>query len=274
MKTAFLFDSHVHLDAPPLVDHLSREMDLAATAGVENFLIPGVARQGWPGLLETARAVPGAFAAPGLHPAAAAGWNDGAQAELATLLSDPLVVAIGEIGLDRLLPEPEADLQEAALRGQLRLAVAAGLPVLIHCRRASARILTILGEEGAEKVGGIFHAFSGSPETAGEAIALGFAIAFGGALTFPGARRAAEVLRAIPPEWVVLETDAPDLAPHPHRGAVNRPAYLPLIARCVGKIRGWSEEETARITGANTRRVLRLPETPVAGHPPSESRGI
>jgi TatD DNase family protein len=274
MKTPPLFDSHVHLDAPPLVDHLPREMDLAGAAGVGNFLIPGVSRRTWPGVLETARAVPGAFAAPGLHPGAAADWNDEAARELATLLDDPLVVAIGEIGLDRLLPEPEIDLQEAALRGQLQLAVAAGLPVLIHCRRASARLLALLREEGAEKVGGIFHAFSGSPETAREAIALGFAIAFGGALTFPGSRRAAAVLRAIPPEWVVLETDAPDLAPHPHRGTSNRPAYLQLVARCVGEIRNWSEAETARITSANTRRVLRLEKTAAAGDPPSRNRGI
>jgi len=262
MKSPRLFDSHVHLDFPPLADRLQGEILLATEGGVGHFLIPGVQRRDWGRLLETCRSVPGALAAPGIHPAAAKEWCDEAEDELAGLLADPRVVAIGEIGLDNLLPEPGPACQEAAFRGQLRLAVAHGLPVVIHCRKASGRVLSILRQESAAEVGGIFHAFSGSIETARDAVALGFAIAFGGALTFPGARRAAEVLRAIPPEWVVVETDAPDQAPHPHRGSVNRPAYLPLIARRVGELRGWDETETARITATNTARVLRLQGTP------------
>jgi TatD DNase family protein len=130
--------------------------------------------------------------------------------------------------------------QEQAFRAQLRLAIAAGRPVLIHCRQAAGRLLQILREEGAERVGGIFHAFSGSLETARQGIRLGFAIGVGGTLTYPNARRLPEVVREVPAEWLVLETDAPDLAPHPHRGEVNRPAWLPLIARQVAELRRWS----------------------------------
>jgi TatD DNase family protein len=206
------------------------------------------------------RRTPGARAAPGVHPLAAAAWSDAVARELRRLLTLPEVAAVGEIGLDALLAEPSPAVQEHTFRAQLRLAAEAGRPVLIHCRRATGRLLEVLREEGAQRVGGMLHAFSGSLETALAAIGLGFAIGVGGPVSWPGARRCAEVLRGVPPEWIVLETDAPDLAPHPHRGEPNRPAWLPLIARRVAEVRGWSDEETARITTGNARRVLRLDE--------------
>ena len=199
------------------------------------------------------------WAGPGLHPLAAGSWDAEAAAELAALLAEPRVAAMGEIGLDRLLAVPQ-EAQERAFRAQLRLAIAAGKPVLLHCRRANARLLELLREEGAARVGGIWHGFSGSPQTALEAVSLGFAVAVNGVLTWDGARRAPAVLAALPPEWLVLETDAPDLAPLPPRGTPNRPAYLALVAAEVARLRGWSLAETARITSSNACRVLRLPE--------------
>jgi TatD DNase family protein len=202
--------------------------------------------------------VSGAWAAPGLHPLAAGEWCPESERELQRLLVEPKVVAIGEIGLDALLPSPSLAVQEQAFRAQLRLAIAAGRPVLIHCRQATERLLEILREEGAEQVGGIFHAFSGSVETALQGIRLGFAIGVGGTVTYPNARRLPEVVQMVPAEWLVLETDAPDLAPHPHRGEVNHPAWLPLVAQRVGELRGWSEAETARITTENAKRILKI----------------
>jgi TatD DNase family protein len=250
-----LIDTHVHLDylAAPLA-----AVEEARGAGVGRLLLPGVRREGWAGLCRLAATLPGVLAAPGLHPQAADEWDAAAAKELAALLNAGPVVAVGEIGLDRLLERPAAAQQELAFRGQLRLAVAAGLPVLIHCRRASDRLLRILREEGGERVGGILHAFSGSRETALAAIDLGFAIGFGGPLTWENARRGPELLQALPATAIVLETDAPDLPPQPHRGRENRPAWLPLIAARVAELRGWSLEETARITTANARRILRL----------------
>ncbi len=262
MKTG-LFDTHVHLDCAPLSLNLKQEVGHARQAGVEYFLVPGVRRPDWPALLALVELLPEALAAPGLHPLAAHQWDAGAAAELATCLQDPKAAAVGEIGLDGLLSSPGLEVQEWAFRGQLRLAIEAGLPVLIHCRKAVGRLLQILREEGGQRVGGIFHSFSGSPESALAAIEMGFAIGFGGPLTYPNARRAPEVLREVPPEWVVLETDAPDLPPHPHRGSPNRPAYLALIAARVAEIRGWSLEETARITSTNARRVLKLKDSGV-----------
>ena len=253
-----LFDTHVHLDASPLAEDLEEEVRRARQAGIGYFVVPGVDRSGWRRVLEVAQAVSGAWAAPGLHPLAAGEWCPECELELQRLLAEPKVVAIGEIGLDALLPSPSLAVQEQAFRVQLRLAIAARRPVLIHCRQATERLLRILQEEGAEQVGGIFHAFSGSLQTAFQGIRLGFAIGVGGTVTYPNARRLPEVVREVPAEWLLLETDAPDLAPHPHRGEVNRPAWLPLVARRVAEIRGWSEEDTARITTENARRVLKI----------------
>lgn len=255
-----LFDTHVHLDAEPLGAALLAEVAAARAAGVGGFLVPGVERDDWPRLLATVRRTPGAWAAPGLHPLAAGAWDGAAEQELRQLLADPAVAAVGEIGLDALIPAPSAEAQERVLRAQLRLAVEAGLPVLIHCRRATERLLSILRQEGAPRVGGILHAFSGSVETALAAARMGFAVGIGGAVTWPGARRVVEVVRQVPAEWLVLETDAPDQAPHPHRGEVNRPLFLPVIARKVAEIWGVSLEETARITTANARRILKISE--------------
>lgn len=253
-----LFDTHVHLDVLPEGWNPEEEMQEARRAGVGAFVVPGVHRGGWPSLLRLARKHPGEILiAPGLHPQAAGQWDEGARRELEELLSDGKGAAVGEIGLDGLLDVPP-EIQERTFREQLRVAVAAGLPVLIHCRKRTEQLLRILRQEGAGRVGGIFHAFSGSPETAREAIGMGFAISFGGAVTYPEARRAPEVLRTVPPEWIVVETDAPDISPHPHRGEVNSPSRLPVIARRVAEIRGWSFEETARITTENARRILKL----------------
>jgi len=251
-----LFDTHVHLDAEPLLGNIDREIERARQAGIGSFLIPGVRCEDWAQALSIARTVPGAMIAPGLHPLAAAEWNEKAAARLGHLFSDMLTVAVGEIGLDSLIDSPSMETQERAFRGQLRLAIEARLPVLIHCRRATGKLLEILREEKAQRIGGIFHAFSGSLETAMEAVRLGFVLGFGGPLTYPNARRIPEVLKQLPKDAIVLETDAPDLSPHPHRGEANSPANLPLIARKVAEVRGWSEEETARVTTENARRVL------------------
>jgi TatD DNase family protein len=256
-------DSHIHLDCLGPPEAVAVAAEVAAGAGVRGYVVPGIDPEGWPRLLATVRSVTGAMAAPGVHPQAALCWDAATATALEGLIATEGVVAVGEIGLDGYVEVPAAA-QEAALRGQLRLAVAAGLPLLIHCRRATERLLRILDEEDARRVGGIFHGFSGSVETALAVVRRGFAIGFGGPLTYPEARRAPEVLRALPAEWVVVETDAPDLPPHPYRGTPNRPELLPLIGASVAALRGWSLDETRKITAANTCRVLRLSASQVA----------
>lgn len=255
-----LIDTHVHLDTLSSAEGLQGELRHARQAGVGAFIIPGVHRSGWQRVLDIARSINDVWAAPGLHPLAAGEWSRECEQELQASLGDPKAIAVGEIGLDAQLPCPPLAEQERVFRFQLRLAVAAELPVLIHCRRASGRLLDVLREEEAARVGGILHAFSGSIETALQAIRLGFAIGVGGSVTYANARRLPEVVHQVPAEWLVLETDAPDLSPHPHRGEANRPCWLPLVARRVAELRGWSEAETACITTENAKRILKISE--------------
>lgn len=230
-------------------------LEQATAVGVGAWLIPGVGREGWPLLTALAGKDSRVLAAPGLHPMMAAQWDRSAASGLADLLTRPQCVAVGEIGLDGLIDVDMAQ-QEAAFVGQLRLAIETGRPVIIHCRKAWGRLLDILRAEQAQRVGGILHAFGSSLEIARQAVALNFAIGFGGPLTWPNANKRIAVLKGLPAEAIVIETDAPDLPPHPHRGKVNRPEWLPLVAQKVAQLRNWSPEETARITSANARRVL------------------
>lgn len=251
-----LFDSHIHLD---LLSNLQPEVEAARSVGINQFLVPGVQPDNWKRLMQIAEMVDGAVAAPGVHPLAAREWNKETTQQLIGCLEQPGAVAIGEIGLDSRIDVP-FDLQETVFREQLRLAVDCQLPMVLHCRGATGLLLQILQQEQAGQVGGILHAFSGSLETAREAIHLGFALAIGGPITYPESKRIPEVASQLPEEWIVLETDAPDLAPHPHRGEQNRPVWLQYVQQRLAEIRGWTLEETAAITTCNARRVLRLKE--------------
>ncbi len=249
-----LFDTHIHLD---LLTDLQPEIAAARKIGINQFLVPGIRPATWPELLQTTAAIDGAVAAPGVHPLAARDWNQATREQLINCLQQTGIVAIGEVGLDSQIDIPQA-LQESVLRAQLRIAVDSQLPVILHCRQATGRLLQILQQERADRVGGIIHAFSGSLETALEAVKLGFALAVGGPVTYPEARRLPEVASQLPAEWLVLETDAPNMTPHPHRGAANRPIWLQYIQQRLAELRGWTLDETAAVTTNNARRVLRL----------------
>lgn len=251
-----LIDTHVHLDR---LEQPLQAVTEARDQQVEGFIVPGVHAADWPGLLSLAETIPGVWAAPGLHPLAAGAWHPSLEARLRAALQHPKVVAIGEVGLDSRVDSPDHQ-QEAVFRSMIRLARDFDLPLLLHVRGAVGRLLEILREEKAEQVGGIFHAFSAGLEVARQANELGFALGIGGIVTYPGARRLPEAVRQMPAEWLVLESDAPDMTPHPFRGEANRPALLPLIAGEVARLRGWSLAETAKITTANAERILRFTE--------------
>ncbi len=251
-----LIDTHCHLDDPALLSRLPELLAAAAQAGVARFVVPGVGPVGWPAIAALARQAEGVSAAFGLHPMHAGLYAAGLLADLACKL--PGAVAVGEIGLDYALPEVPREIQQEAFRGQVRLAVGQGLPVLIHCRRAFQDLLQILREEGVERVGGVMHAFSGSPEVAGECVRLGLYISVAGTVTYRNAVRPLEVVRSIPLEHLLLETDAPDMTPEPHRGMANEPAFLVETARKVAEIKGVTVEEVERVTTANAKRLFHI----------------
>jgi TatD DNase family protein len=249
-----LIDTHCHLDDPILFDRLPEVIANAHHAGIDRFVVPGVTPEGWGRIASLADSVKDVFPAFGIHPMHACRCNEDTLSVLEGF--SRMGVAIGEIGLDYLLSEIPREQQKLAFRGQLSLAVRLGLPVLIHCRRAFRDLLQIMREEKVASVGGIMHAYSGSIETARECIELGMAIAVSGPVTYMNAVRPVELVRWLPLEQMVLETDAPDMTPEPFRGMPNQPAYLLDTAKKIAEIKGVSLEETAEITTSNAVRLL------------------
>ena len=251
-----LFDSHCHLDDARLLPRLPQLLAQARAAGVTGFLVPGVAPSGWPRIAELCRTFPHVYPAFGIHPMHAELLNADTLLELRRLC--PFARAIGEIGLDYTLASPGREPQRRAFRAQLQLAVETRLPVLIHCRQAFSDLLSLLCEVGQGRLEGVVHAFSGSPESADACLRLGLHISLAGSVTYRNARRPPAVAARVPLLRLLLETDAPDLAPEPHRGSVNLPVHLLEIAVRIAALRDIPLEELALATTANARRLFRL----------------
>ena len=243
-----LIDTHIHLDAPELTGRGFNLLPAARQSGIDQFIVPGVRVSGWSGMLALAEKAENVYFAPGLHPAYANQWSCIAAEQLQELARQPKVVAIGEIGLDKRVA-PSLQQQEIALRKQLQIALTAGLPVLLHAREATGGLLAILRElQIGEKVGGIWHGFSGSLPVAKELVALGFKIGVGPILLRENARKLPEAVRALPAAALVLETDFPDMT--------DRPETLITIAEKIAELRSISLDEVARITTENARQLF------------------
>jgi TatD DNase family protein len=255
VKTMFV-DTHCHLDHPSLSSRLDEVLASARTAGVDRFIVPGVEPGGWQAIARLAAREQGVFPAFGLHPMLASRYDEQLREELARYAQG--AVAIGEIGLDYAIAGVSRERQVAALRGQLRLAVRLGLPVLIHCRRAFDDLIRILQEERVREVGGVMHAYSGSLEIAHLCIKQGLLISLAGTVTYLNAIKSPRVAAGISLDHLLLETDAPDMAPEPYRGKVNEPAFLIETARAVARVRGIDVGEVARATTANAERLFRI----------------
>ncbi len=248
-----LIDTHCHLDLEPLYSDLDGVVARARQAGVGRYVVPGVHPAGWERMTLLAERYQGIHPAYGIHPMHAASVNDSTISQLGLIASQG--VAVGEIGLDTTY-DVAMEQQEMAFRQQLNLAVSLGLPVLVHCRRAFQRTLKILQEEHVERVGGIMHAFSGSLEMAREFIRLGFFISISGMITRESAVRVLRVVRELPLECLVLETDAPDMTPHKYRGESNQPAYLLETLQAVARLKGVAPQVVAESSRAASLMVL------------------
>ena len=252
-----LFDTHAHLDADAF--DLDREELIASLpgAGLSLVMNPGCDRPSSLAAIELAKRYDFIYAAVGSHPDAADLVNDELIDEYRRLCKEnPKVLAIGEIGLDYHYEDIPREIQQKAFRMQMELARELDLPVIVHEREAHEDGMTIIDE--FPEVKGVFHCYSGSAEMAKELVKRGWYIGFTGVLTFKNARKALEVAAAIPLERIVIETDCPYMAPVPFRGQRNDPGKLCRMAQRLAELRGITEEEAARITLENGRRLYRM----------------
>lgn len=251
-----LIDTHCHLTATALAARLPEVIDAGKKAGVDKFIVPGIDPEDWELIHELQMNWKEIYPAFGLHPMRANLICRQVLSRLECLSRS--AVAIGEIGLDYTLTDVPRQLQISAFRSQLTLASKYNLPILIHCRKAFQDLLSILRDVDIQKIGGVMHAFSGSPETAQECVKLGLYISIAGPVTFSNALRPLEVVKRIPLQRLLLETDAPDLTPEPYRGRVNEPAFIVETARKVAQIKGITVEEVAAATSLNSRKLFHL----------------
>jgi len=250
-----LVDSHCHLDFPELARDTGAVLQRMAENGVTHALCVSVGMRDFPRVLALANAHPQLFASVGVHP----DTSDEEEPALDRLLreaSAAKVVAIGETGLDYFRASGDLEWQRQRFRTHIRAARESRKPLIIHCREAAEDLLRILREEKASEVGGVMHCFTESWDVASAAMDLGFMISFSGIVTFKSAIALREVAAQVPGERMLIETDSPYLAPVPHRGKVNEPAFVRHVAETLAQVRGMSLNEVATVTTANFFRMF------------------
>jgi TatD DNase family protein len=252
-----LTDTHTHLYADPFDEDRPSMIQRALDAGVSRMFMPNIDSESIPGMFALAKAFPeNCFPMMGLHPCSV---NEEFQKELKVVeywLSQRTFYAVGEIGIDLYWDKTFAEQQAYAFEFQIRLAKKHGLPIVIHTRNAFNEAFDIVKRNHDSTLRGIFHCFSGSAEEAEKVISLGsFKLGIGGVLTFKNSGLD-KALRDISLEHLVLETDAPYLAPVPHRGKRNESAYLALVAEKIAQLKNTSMEEVARITTENSKHIF------------------
>jgi TatD DNase family protein len=247
-------DSHCHLDFPEYRERLPEVLANMAAAQVSHALCISVDLPDFPLVRQLAETHPHLYASVGVHP----DYEDTPEPTVDFLVEaakHPKVIAIGETGLDyyRMADRAYADMewQRTRFRTHIRAAIESGCPLIIHTRSASEDTIRILKEEGAERIGGVMHCFTESLEVAKQAIDLGFYISFSGIVTFKSAKDLQETCRQVPLERMLIETDSPYLAPMPHRGKTNEPAWVSHVACYIADLKGVSVDAIAEQTTKN-----------------------
>jgi TatD DNase family protein len=244
-------DSHCHIDFPDFSEGVAPLLANMRAAQVSHALCVSVNLENFPRVLALAESHDNLFASVGVHPDHDEGREPDVD-ELVALAAHPRVVAIGETGLDYYrLKREEVDWQRIRFRTHIRAARAAGKPLIIHTRSAAEDTLAIMAEEGAATAGGVMHCFTEKREVAEAAMAMGFYISFSGIVSFKSARDLKEVARQVPLERLLIETDAPYLAPVPHRGRRNEPAYVRHVAEEIATLKGIPLEAVADASSRN-----------------------
>lgn len=259
-----LIDTHCHLDLPDYDQDREEVVNRAHTVGVNHFIVPGITIKTGDNLVRTLANYPDISFAFGLHPNYANEWDQDSLAELKSLASNQGCVAIGEIGLDYYRHFVEPEIQRRVFQTQLSLAAELELPVIIHCREAEADLCSILQSWHDTLIKrnsplaahpGVLHAFSGSTHMLDEFSSRNFYFGIGGSITFKNDPERVSLIRSIPSECILLETDAPYLTPTPFRGKRNEPSYLIYISEKLAEIRNQSVTELSNISALNSKKL-------------------
>lgn len=253
-------DSHCHLDRLDLTEfdnNIDQVVVNATQQQVSELLCVSVTLADFPNMIEKTKHFQNVWYSCGVHPLNQEDQVD--KSELLTLAQTERVIAVGETGLDYFYAPETKAVQQDAFRKHIQVARELNKPIIIHTRDAREDTLAIMREEGAEQVGGILHCFTESLAMAQAAMEMGFYISFSGIVTFKNASELREVAKQVPDDRILIETDSPYLAPMPHRGKQNQPAYVADVAKFLASVRGQSVEQIAEITSNNFRRLF--PET-------------
>ncbi len=264
-----LIDTHAHLDDPAFDRDRDEVVGRAKAAGLEAIVTVGCDVATSRRAVALAARYQDVFAAVGVHPHEASKMTDADLETLGAMAKAPKVVAYGEVGLDYHYDHSPRPVQLDRFRQQVRLAIGLGLPLIIHSREAWPDTLSVLDEEGAARVGGVFHCFTGEIQHARWAEARNFYLSFSGVLTFANAYRLQAVAREVPLDRLVIETDCPYLAPVPNRGRRNEPALVHRVGEMLASLKGVSLDAVDRATTQNAKTLFRLDGPATTGPDPT-----
>ena len=259
-----LVDTHAHLDVKAFNKDRDEVVARAVEAGVSTIICAGTGLKSSKKCIQLAEEYTEILAAVGFHPHEASTVKQTDVTELGKIANHPRVVALGEMGLDFYRNYSPREQQLEVLKWQLELAVEMNLPVIIHCREAEKEMLTLLRdwtsryEEPQERGRGVIHCFMGDDDTARQYLEMGFYLSLGGYIGYPASRYAHDVIRSIPSDRVMVETDCPFLSPQARRRKRNEPAFLPLTVEALAEIRGVTRESVARETTQNAERLFSI----------------
>jgi TatD DNase family protein len=253
-----IIDTHCHLDVAAFDPDRAAVLERARAGGVAGIVVPGIEARGWDNLAVVCATAPDLFPAFGLHPVFSATHSTADLSLLEARLAAQRSVAVGEIGLDFYIKDADRARQQALFEAQLVMARTAGLPVILHVRKAHDPVLSTL--KRIRVTGGTAHAFNGSLQQARQYIELGFRLGFGGMLTYERSVKLRALAQALPLEAIVLETDAPDMVGAQHRGERNSPEYLPDCLAALAALRDEAPATIAARTTANAREVFGMTE--------------
>ncbi len=250
-----IFESHAHYDDTAFDADREEILNQCREQGIETIINVSASLDSVKSTLALAEKYPFIYGAVGIHPDETGELSEEAFAWLCGQCRHPKAVAVGEIGLDYYWDKEKHELQKYWFRRQMELAKELGLPIIVHSREAAADTLEAVRAAHSPKLRGVIHCFSYGPELAGEYLDMGYYIGIGGVVTFKNAKKLKEVVKMLPLERILLETDCPYLAPEPNRGKRNTSLNLPYIAEAIGQLKGIETKEVIRVTNENAKTL-------------------